>query len=107
MNVLRTVRSFVLFGSIVALALGTIATPAQAGGSGHDSHGCYKSSSCYYPQRCNYNYCRPTNCYPTCYPSYYPTCYPCLKPVCYPVAIYDCFGQPHIVYQTSGAPFLR
>ena len=102
MNALRTIRTFVLFGSVALLALGTIATPAKAGGPCHSNYGCYKSS-CYYPPSCNYNYCRTTSCYPT----YYSSSYPCVTPICCPVTVYDCFGQPHVVMTTSYSSFVR
>jgi hypothetical protein len=106
MNAFRKIRLAVLLVSLSVLALAA-AAPAKAGNH-CGPHGCYPTS-----------YCSTYSCYPGFYGSYCrtvpycptynycPTYSYCLKPICSPVTVYDCYGLPHVVYQTSYSTLLR
>jgi hypothetical protein len=95
MNAIRRIRFAALLGSLSVLALIAVAAPAKAGhghhGHGHHHFGLYSS----YPTALYDSHCHTT-----------PYIYT-LKPIYYPVTTYDCFGHPHIVYQTGYTTLLR
>lgn len=99
MNAFRKIRFAVLLGSLSVLALGTIAAPAKAGHGYCGSYG-YSGPYCNYATTAFYGaYYRTAPCWPTY--NY------CVRPVSIPVTVYDCYGLPHVVYQTSYSTLLR
>jgi hypothetical protein len=103
MNALKNLRSVVLVGSIVVVALGSSARLAEAHGSG------------IYGFRTNSVYCNTLHYYPSTslYSGYYApqpyfsTGYTWSRPVSYPTTLYDGYGRPYVVWQTSYSAYLR
>jgi hypothetical protein len=118
MNAFRKISLIVLVAFVAVFALSAFDSVAEAsnGHSGSNYKSCYSPSHCNYsPSYCNYSncytpsYCNYGSCYDysSCYGSscyntcYYPTNYQCIKPISFPVTVYDCYGRPSVVWQTS------
>ncbi len=110
MNAFRKARTLSLVLLVALVAVSFAANSAQAGGGCHSycSYPSYCSSSyCSYPSYCNTSYCQPSYCYTNyCnygynYCNYAPTTYCLPQQTCFPVTVYDCYGRPTIVWQTS------
>jgi len=98
MNGFRKVGLFVV-AVVIVVALGAFSSSAEAGGhysSGHKSF--YSPGHFHYGGYSNYGSCYGGNYY-TSY--YLPTSYTYIKPVSYPVTVYDRYGRPYVVWQTS------
>lgn len=112
MHALRKFRSALLLTSLSVLALGAVAAPALAVNAYGDNYcrdrALYGNTLQFYPTAYprasfsgNYfsgNYGRTTRCLPT---------YNCSRPVYYPVTLYDSFGRPYVVVQTSYSALVR
>lgn len=113
MNALHPIRTFILFGSVAVLALGAIAAPANAGNPYFDNYGCrkpcvYGNTLHFYPTAGLYGNFNGNNYGTYCVTKpYFPTRQFYSKRISCPVTLYDSFGRPYIVSQTSSSPFLR
>jgi hypothetical protein len=95
MNAFRKIRLLSLIVLVALLAAGLATTSAHANGSCHTPKYCA-------PSYCTTNYCYPSYCnYSFDYSCFQPAsyCYP--QQYCFPVTVYDCYGRPSVVWQTS------
>jgi hypothetical protein len=104
MNAVRKFRSLILVSSLALLTLGMHAAPAQAaypfGNAYCRDNAVFGNTLHFYPTTPVYRKVyRTTYCFPT-----YNRC---VTPVLYPVTLYDSFGRPYVVYQTSYTALVR
>lgn len=98
MNGFRKIGLFFV-AVVIVVALGAFQSSAEAGGHHSSGHKSFHS-----PSHFNYGgFSKYGSCYGgNCYTSYYlPTSHACIKPASYPVTVYDCYGRPYVVWQTS------
>src|SRR6478736_2850740 len=104
MNAFRKIRMLSLVALIALVAAG-LASTAQANGGCAPKYcapHCY-TNYCSYPSYCSTNYCYPSYCnYGFDYSCFQPAVSYCApQQTCFPVTVYDCYGRPSIVWQTS------
>lgn len=104
MNALLGFRSFLLVSSLAIVSLGLFPAPTRAthpfGNVYYRDRVVFGNTLQFYPT---------TTVYPRFYRTKYfvPTYHRCLTPVRYPVSLYDSFGRPYVVHQTSYTTLLR
>jgi hypothetical protein len=96
MNAFRKIRMLVLVLMVALVVVGLAAASAQASGNCHGSTKFF-NTSCYYPSYPSYANYGAFN-----YSCFTPAvAYCATQPYCFPVTMYDCYGRPYIVWQTS------